>query len=87
MFVLVDKFLSTSVILGLYKIEIQNDASRVSVSTFRGMTKIIIFLLERLSETVSHQVVWNQWITTQEHLKAALRYPSHAFLIQRLPLN
>lgn len=84
---LVDKFLSIIVTSGLYKIEIQNDASRVSVSTFRGKTKIIIFLLERLIVTVSHQVVWKQWITTQEHLNTTLHCPSHAFLTQRLPLN
>lgn len=83
----VDKFLSTSATLGLYKIEIRNDASKVSISTFRGKTKIIILLLERFTETVSYQVVWNQWITTQKHLNAALHCPSQAFLIQRLPLN
>lgn len=52
-FGLVDKLLSSSVTSVTYKIETLNDAFKVSISTFRGKTKIINFLLERLVVTVS----------------------------------
>lgn len=61
MFGLVDKLLS-SVTSVTYKIETLNDASKVSISTFRRKTKIINFLLERLTVTVSQQVIQNHWI-------------------------
>lgn len=61
MFGLVDKLLS-SVTSVTYKIETLNDASKVSISTFRRKTKIINFLLERLIVTVSQQVIQNHWI-------------------------
>lgn len=52
-FGLADKLLSSSVASVTYKIETLNDASKVSISTFTGKTKIINFLLERLIVTVS----------------------------------